>query len=688
MGKKLFQALENYKIPKNLVGVKTDAGVIPNRFGRFFRDREELPAADDLTAEIRKALGNSDFMIVICSPSAAASRWVNKEILEFKRLHGEKRVLSVIIDGEPFVAGGKSDLLECFPPSLRYKLGPDGKLSKTKAEPIAADLRGGGDGWHRAFMKITAGLLGVGLDTLISRDLQRKNRRVTAITALSIIGMLVMSYLTNEAMDARLEADKSRGEAEGLIEFMLTDLRERLEPVGRLDVLDAVGNKVVDYYDKQNMNDLSDDAIGRRARSHHMLGEINNLQGNKPSAKVMFDKAMTATSQLMLRDPENPDRIFEHAQSVFWAANQKRMLGDLEGAYSDFSLYSSLAAILVEKTPDDIDTIREAAYAESNMGTLLLTNLDRPSDALIAYEKARLGFQRVIEREGPTDSNLLDLANIYAWLAEAKVYHGSVDEIIKIRQKQLATIKPLFDRDSLNLKAFGQSIIARKEIARYELLRGSVDVSIIIAEENFKDAISLIERDADNMLWLERAIQVQLSLGNLYFVSAQFQKSKKIVDKIEAKLKKYYVNKTSAYIVRGRLDYPFFLIKAQLAFSEGNLKLARSIASELTLAIEEDINDGHKSVHTPFLSSAARLVLAATYAHEGAYEDAKVLLEDSLMQLLKARDIRFPETDMILLQYYRILGRDTLAATIENSLNNRGYKPFSFIDFPILQNSF
>ena len=91
IGAKIFNALEKYKVPKNLIGSTTDVGIIPKSFGRFFRDRDELPAADDLTSEIRKALENSEFMIVICSPSAAASRWVNREILEFKKLKGEKK---------------------------------------------------------------------------------------------------------------------------------------------------------------------------------------------------------------------------------------------------------------------------------------------------------------------------------------------------------------------------------------------------------------------------------------------------------------------------------------------------------------------------------------------------------------------------------------------------------------------
>ena len=61
------------------------------------------------------------------------------------------------------------------------------------------------------------------------------------------------------------EARRQRMQAEGLIEFMLRDLRKKLQPMGRLDVLDAVGAKALDYYALQNAARLDADSLGRRA---------------------------------------------------------------------------------------------------------------------------------------------------------------------------------------------------------------------------------------------------------------------------------------------------------------------------------------------------------------------------------------------------------------------------------------
>src|SRR5271165_4683038 len=82
----LHKALETYRVPARLVGTKTEVGAIPPRLAPIFRDRDELPSSPDLSRKINEALAQSEHLIVICSPHSAASRYVNEEIITFKRL--------------------------------------------------------------------------------------------------------------------------------------------------------------------------------------------------------------------------------------------------------------------------------------------------------------------------------------------------------------------------------------------------------------------------------------------------------------------------------------------------------------------------------------------------------------------------------------------------------------------------
>ncbi len=178
----LHKALETYRVPYKLVGRSSPHGKIPRRLFPIFRDCFELPAAGNLGAQLDEALQRSRYLVVVCSPSAAASRWVNEEIRTFKIIGSEDRVLALIVEGEPN-ASVRSDgkELECFPPALRFRVTPDGKISKTPAEPIAADVRPGQDSKAAAKLRLIAGLIGVSFDELRQRERRRRVWRVVQI---------------------------------------------------------------------------------------------------------------------------------------------------------------------------------------------------------------------------------------------------------------------------------------------------------------------------------------------------------------------------------------------------------------------------------------------------------------------------------------------------------------------------
>jgi tetratricopeptide (TPR) repeat protein len=205
----LHRALESYHPPKSLVGTSTPHGPVPKKLAPIFRDRDELASSTKLGDALTAALRSSACQIVICSPSAARSKWVNEEILTFKRLGGEDRIFSFIVDGEPHVADDPARAAEeCFPPALRFHLGPDGNLGAVPSEPIAADARPGKDGRSNAKLKLVAGILGVGLDSLRRREQQRRQRRLFAIASGAVAGMVITTGLATAALIARAQAQR------------------------------------------------------------------------------------------------------------------------------------------------------------------------------------------------------------------------------------------------------------------------------------------------------------------------------------------------------------------------------------------------------------------------------------------------------------------------------------------------
>ena len=118
-----------------------------------------------------------------------------------------------------------------------------------------------------------------------------RRHRVGAGATAPVLGAGVVG--TGATLWQAREVERQRVQAEGLIEFMLGDLREKLTPVGRLDVLDSVGARALGYYEQQDSARLDGDSLGRRARALHLIGEIAELRGSLDEASRVFAQAAT-----------------------------------------------------------------------------------------------------------------------------------------------------------------------------------------------------------------------------------------------------------------------------------------------------------------------------------------------------------------------------------------------------------
>ncbi|KRA84457.1 toll/interleukin-1 receptor domain-containing protein [Altererythrobacter sp. Root672] len=503
----LHRAVESYRVPSRLVGKVTEIGIVPRRLVPIFKDREELPAAGDLSREIEQALLSSEFLIVIASPSAAASRWVNEEIRLFKQHRGEDRILVVIVAGEPG-ASATSDKVEaeCFPEALRFKVGPDGKISDVPAEPIAADLRPEGDGERLAKLKVIAGLTGLKLDDLVQREAQRRSRRLTVVAAAASVLAVVMSTLTVVAIRSRNEAERQRAEADGLVEYMLTDLRSKLEPVGRLDVLDSVGDRALTYYSRQNPGSLDADALGRRARALLLVGEVANLQGNLEAALATYKQAAATTSEQLRRDPDNGQRIFDHAQSVYWIGYVAWQRGDIPTAREYFGQYLHYAERLAKLEQLKPEWEGELSNAHSALGVLELDD-GRLPQALGYFQKAQLASERLREKSADKREQTYLIAQALAWKADVRRKMLDPSGALVDRMQEVKLYNEVLAADPKNSEIRQSLYLAWLRIAELHLEAGEPAKALKFADASFEALQALQRGDPSNSLWAEMAVK-------------------------------------------------------------------------------------------------------------------------------------------------------------------------------------
>ena len=508
----LHRALERFRVPRTLVGRATPWGVAPVGFSPIFRDRHELAASGDLGITIRDALAASRCLIVLCSPDAAESRWTNEEILAFKKLNPGGCVLAAIIAGEPFASDiPDREAEECFPPALRQKFDARGRPTGKRAEPIAADLRADKDGKQLGLLKIVAGMLDIGLDELVRRDQQRRQKRLTYIAAASLAGMTMTSGLAVFAFDKRDEARDQRRQAEGLVSFMLGDLREKLEPIGKLDALDAVGSRALDYFAKQDKSELSDAALIQRSRALTMMGEIAQTRGDLDGARARYAEAMTGTAEMVRRAPGDPQRLFDHAQNVFWVGEIGRQRGLLNAAEASAQEYQRLAYRMVAIEPDEIRWRMETQYADAQLGIVYLARR-RFANASAQFQKALTTIERAAAARPGNRDYQQNFSRDLAWLADSKRAEGKLDDAIAQRERQLALLARLnaAGRDVLYRD---HAIVAEQALGRLFASKGELQPALDHLQSAVAKAEALIPAEPDNMRWVENAAASKMALA-------------------------------------------------------------------------------------------------------------------------------------------------------------------------------
>ena len=510
---RLHRVLESYRIPHRLVGRAGPHGPVPARLHPIFRDRDELTASGRIGEAVEAALSASRALIVICSRAAAASPWVDAEIAAFRRLQPAMPVLCVLLDGEPMASRDTTIAAqECLPPALRSHFGTGAGLSDVA--PVAVDLRAEGDGWRLGVQKLVAGLAGVPLDQLVQRDAQRRHKRMAWLSAALALIAASLGAMAVFAIGARNEAQRQRVQAEGLVEFMLGDLRKKLEPVGRLDALDAVGTRALQYYDSQQLRTLDADALGRRSRALHLIGEISDRRGDTVAARKAFHRASETTAELLQRTPNDGQRVFDHSQSVYWVGYIDWKHGDNVAAEKAVREYQRLAQRMHRIDPANEAWLAEVGYAYSNLGTMLREQ-GRANEAIAQFDQARGVFARLVKTAPKEAMRLLDLAQSYSWLSSSFVDELRFDDAFRARKEEIAIYQSVLKQDPRNAIAVERLMLAERFLADVELSHGDLKAASLAAAEASRMADAQMRLEPDNVQWQKAAAKSRLLQAEL-----------------------------------------------------------------------------------------------------------------------------------------------------------------------------
>jgi len=363
---KLHRRLETYTVPRTLRGTRADGSAIGARLGAVFRDRDELASSGSLSRSIEEALDASAALIVVCSPAAVASQFVDAEIGYFRRQHADRPVFAFVVDGDPGVDARKDPQHAAFPLNL-LRLDVTDPASAF-GEPIAADARDVGDGFSAAFLKLVAGLLDVRYDQLRQREARRRQQRWSLVIGGSLLLAAVFGVLAVQATIARNAARAAQSVAELELQSE-RQTREFLLSIFRLaDPNEARGNSVT-------VREVLDRAVERidhtefsraeiRARFLATMGQAYSSLGlNKRSVELLNHSINSLGTGNVTADARNQrtDSRLELADLLYSMGEYQKALAELDAASAAGEILTPLQQARLNNVRGDV-----LAYTEKD----------------------------------------------------------------------------------------------------------------------------------------------------------------------------------------------------------------------------------------------------------------------------------------------------------------------------------
>ncbi|WP_211462322.1 nSTAND1 domain-containing NTPase [Collimonas silvisoli] len=364
----------------------------------------------------------------------------------------------------------------------------------------------------RGLLKITAFSLSTDEIALIHASIKktRLRERIRIGVMATIVSLsLLAAGLGISAIGAKQIAQQRRAEAEGLMGFMLGDFVDKLRPIGKLDLLDTVSAKALQYLSGSNAESLNPTSLTQRAKALQLIGEVNVERGNPKAAS----EALLAAHATLLRQnsiaPNEREVLKSLGANSFWLGRICMEQGDRDQAERYFKQYQDYSDRLHALEPDNVDWWVEQSYAHSSLGSLALERGDARS--AVSEFLLSIDLKTKATAKKPQDRTLAaDLANSLSWLGSTKETLGELDAAMKLYQRELEIVKRVHEAAPTDALWSNRLALALQGQARLELALGQDQVALdkYQAAQNLYHAA--LQQEPSNLGWQRNSALIKL----------------------------------------------------------------------------------------------------------------------------------------------------------------------------------
>ncbi len=311
----------------------------------------------------------------------------------------------------------------------------------------------------------------------------------------------------------RRAAEQSRGDAEDLMDFMMVELRDKLEPLGRLALLEPMVKKAMAYYAARG-DGVSEADLGKRGQAHLNIGDVLRAEGDLTAALAEYRAALALRERLAVANPTVGQRQRELQIVLDKIGDILLAQQDQKGAVEVYTRSLGLAEQLAAADPS-ANNRRDVSVSNNKLGDVMLANGDR-AGALARYQAA-LAIREQLARETPALAAQRDLSTSYDRIGEVHVERGELDDAVELYRKSLAIAERVAKDDN---SAAHQRDLAMSHAQVGDVLVEKAD--LVGAMTSYRAALAirqaLVDGDPANLEWQRDLALSYDSLGDIMMI--------------------------------------------------------------------------------------------------------------------------------------------------------------------------
>ena len=331
-----------------------------------------------------------------------------------------------------------------------------------------------------------------------------RNAIAATIAAVLAIGgwryMADLRYERAQADLARAEAERRREQAEDLINFMVGDLRVKLDAVGSLDVLDDVAQKTMQYVSDVDPARMSAGELVRNAKVLHQLGDVKMRRGDPPAALALFEKSLTLAEAARKREPRDAEAQLVYGQSHFWIGDVQRRQRQYPAALASMREYLRITDALARAHPEREDLAMERTFGNNAVGMILEAQGELRA-ALRHYEETLAVRTELVQRKPADPAPQAELAPA---LNKIGLVHQKLGELSVARdyyRRELETYRTLVASEPQHAQWQQRMAVSLTYLALVHWYMGDVDGAHALWREELAIEEKLAKRDPENAEW-------------------------------------------------------------------------------------------------------------------------------------------------------------------------------------------